>query len=50
VPTGDVYSLWESLYQVMTYLHRADPSALRAESPEHVVGATPAPALRRLYC
>ncbi len=26
----DVYSLWDSLYQVMTYLHRADPSALPA--------------------
>jgi len=26
----DVYSLWESLYAVMTYLHRVDPSALPA--------------------
>jgi len=26
----DVYSLWDSLYQVMTYLHRVEPSALPA--------------------
>ena len=26
----DVYSLWDSLYAIMTYLHRADPSALPA--------------------
>jgi erythromycin esterase len=26
----DVYSLWESLYAVMGYLHKADPSALPA--------------------
>lgn len=26
----DVYSLWDSLYQVMTYLHRVDRSALPA--------------------
>jgi erythromycin esterase-like protein len=26
----DVYSLWDSLYQVMTYLHRSEPSALPA--------------------
>jgi erythromycin esterase len=26
----DVYSLWESLYAVMTYLHRVDPAALPA--------------------
>jgi len=26
----DVYSLWESLYAVLSYLHRSDPSALLA--------------------
>ncbi|MFL5240900.1 MAG: erythromycin esterase family protein [Gemmataceae bacterium] len=26
----DVYSLWESLYAIMTYLHRVEPSALTA--------------------
>src|SRR5438128_1260289 len=26
----DVYSLWESLYAILTYLHRVDPAALPA--------------------